>query len=267
MNRRGWEVGNPMVSLLSMGLFSQGDKAQWDCVIRRFQPCITGERVLSMWIRAWDSAPWCNTCANCLPLSTELWGIWVRQQSFEIPLTHWDWGIHLCISKLTTIGSYNGLVRAKPYLNQCWNIVNWTLRNKLQWIFYIEIHTFSFKKIHLKISSRKWHPFCFSLNVLTHINCNAVKLWDNLILKMWIPILVKQHFHTKMVLWFPTEILLVVCRYKMTKIICTWLLIWCLKEFIECSLGAWCPWLQCQPGLLLIRSSLIPWEWLSLMPP
>ena len=27
-----------------------------------------------------------------------------------------------------------------------------------------EIHTFSFNKIHLKISSVKWRPFCLSLN-------------------------------------------------------------------------------------------------------
>ena len=30
----------------------------------------------------------------------------------------------------------------------------------------IEIQTFSFKKMHLKMSSGKWHPFCLSLNVL-----------------------------------------------------------------------------------------------------
>ena len=32
----------------------------------------------------------------------------------------------------------------------------------------IGIHTFSFKKIYLKMSSAKWRPFCLSLNVLTH---------------------------------------------------------------------------------------------------
>ena len=32
----------------------------------------------------------------------------------------------------------------------------------------IEIHTFSFKKIHLKMSSGKWLPFFLGLNVLTH---------------------------------------------------------------------------------------------------
>ena len=43
---------------------------------------------------------------------------------------------HLSISKLTIIGSDNGLSpgwRQSHYLNQCWNIVNCTLRNKLQW--------------------------------------------------------------------------------------------------------------------------------------
>ena len=31
----------------------------------------------------------------------------------------------------------------------------------------IAIETFSFKKMHLKISSAKWRPFCLGLNVLT----------------------------------------------------------------------------------------------------
>ena len=51
------------------------------------------------------------------------------------------------------------------YLNQCWNIVNWTIANKLQWNFH-QIYTFSFKKMHLKLPSGNWRPFCFGLNVL-----------------------------------------------------------------------------------------------------
>ena len=43
------------------------------------------------------------------------------------------------------------------YLNQCWVMLNWTLRNKLQWNFN---KSFSFTKMHLKISSAKWQPFC-----------------------------------------------------------------------------------------------------------
>ena len=43
---------------------------------------------------------------------------------------------HICVGKLTIIGSDNGLSPGPShYLNQCWNIVNSTLRNKLQWNF------------------------------------------------------------------------------------------------------------------------------------
>ena len=55
------------------------------------------------------------------------------------------------------------------YLNQCWDIVNWTLRNKFSENL-IGIHTFSFKKIHLKMSSAKWRPFWLGLNVLNALN-------------------------------------------------------------------------------------------------
>ena len=51
------------------------------------------------------------------------------------------------------------------YLNQCWNIVDWTLGTNFSEML-IEIHTFSFKKIHSKMSSGKWQPFCRGPNVL-----------------------------------------------------------------------------------------------------
>ena len=66
------------------------------------------------------------------------------------------------------------------YLNKCWHIVNWTLRNKLQWNF-IEILRFSFKKMHLKVSSAKWRPFCLSLNVSSHpVTIYIMEIWGNL---------------------------------------------------------------------------------------
>ena len=45
---------------------------------------------------------------------------------------------HICVSKLTIIGSYNGLSELSwsvpsHYLNQWWNIVNLTLWNKFPW--------------------------------------------------------------------------------------------------------------------------------------
>ena len=74
----------------------------------------------------------------------------------------------ICISKLTIIGSDNGL---SPVRRQA---IFWTnarvlligpLGTNLSEVV-IEIHTFSFKKIDLKISSGKWRPFCLSFNVL-----------------------------------------------------------------------------------------------------
>ena len=40
----------------------------------------------------------------------------------------------------------------------------------------IENHTFSFKKMHLKMSSGKWQPFCLCLNVLNHESLNSFQL-------------------------------------------------------------------------------------------
>ena len=51
------------------------------------------------------------------------------------------------------------------YLNQCWNVADWSLGNNSSAIL-IETHTFLFKKMHLKSSSGKWQPFCLSLNVI-----------------------------------------------------------------------------------------------------
>ena len=59
------------------------------------------------------------------------------------------------------------VARSAPshYLNQCWDIINWTLGKKLRSNLN-EIHTFSFQKMHLKMSSGKWRPFCRGLNVI-----------------------------------------------------------------------------------------------------
>ena len=64
---------------------------------------------------------------------------------------------HICISKLTIIGSDNGL---SPGLRQAIILTNaeilliGPLGTKFSEIL-IEIHTFSFKKLHLKMSSGK----------------------------------------------------------------------------------------------------------------
>ena len=77
---------------------------------------------------------------------------------------------HTCVSKLTITGSDNGLAPGR-----CQAII-WTSAGSLsigtlgtQFSEILsEIHTFSFKKIHLKMSSGNWRPFCLGLNVLTY---------------------------------------------------------------------------------------------------
>ena len=76
---------------------------------------------------------------------------------------------HIYVGNLTIIGSDNGL---SPGRRQAiaWTNVGILLIRPLGTKFsemLIEIHTFSFKKIHLKMSSGKWRPFCLGLNVLS----------------------------------------------------------------------------------------------------
>ena len=88
-------------------------------------------------------------------------------------LTHWGRVTHICVGKLTIIGSNNGL---SPGRRQA---IIWTnaatlligpLRTNFSEILS-EIHSFSFKKMHLKMSSGKWRPACLGLNVLIRNSC------------------------------------------------------------------------------------------------
>ena len=85
-----------------------------------------------------------------------------------ITLAHWGRVTHICVSKLTTIGSDNGLSPGRCQaiiLTNAGILLIGSLGTNLSEIL-IEILTFSFKKMHLKISYAKWWPFCLGLNVL-----------------------------------------------------------------------------------------------------
>ena len=85
-------------------------------------------------------------------------------------LTHWGWVTHICVGKLTIIGSDNGLSpgrRQAIIRTNAGILLIGTLGTNFSEILS-EIHTFSFKKMHLKMSSGSWRPFCLGLNVLTH---------------------------------------------------------------------------------------------------
>ena len=82
-------------------------------------------------------------------------------------LTLWGRVMHICVSKLTVIGSDKWLVAwtaPSPYLNQCWNIANWTLGNKLQWNLNQNIYIF-IQENRLKMASilsrPQWVKVCY----------------------------------------------------------------------------------------------------------
>ena len=94
---------------------------------------------------------------------------WVIMSTYYGLLTHWGRVTHICVRNLTIIGSDNGL---PPSRRQAiiWTNAGLLLIGPLGTNFseiLIEIHIFSFKKMHLKMSSGNWRPFCLGLNVLT----------------------------------------------------------------------------------------------------
>ena len=97
---------------------------------------------------------------------------WTPLVTWLPPLTHWGRVTHICVSKLTIIGSDNGLL---PDRRQAiiWTNAGLLLIGPLGTNFseiLIEILTFSFKKMRLKVSSAKRRPFCLGLNVLHTLN-------------------------------------------------------------------------------------------------
>ena len=87
-----------------------------------------------------------------------------------ILLTHWGRVTHICVGKLTNIGSDNGLSpgRCQAII---WTNVGILLTGPFVTNFseiLIEIYKFSFKNMHLKMSSGNWQPFCLGLKVLRY---------------------------------------------------------------------------------------------------
>ena len=93
-------------------------------------------------------------------------------------LIHWDRVTHICVSKLSSIGSDNGL---SPGRRQAivWTNAGILFIGPLETNFseiLIKIHIFSFRKMHLKMSSGKRRPFCLGLRrYLQHIHHIGIK--------------------------------------------------------------------------------------------
>ena len=108
----------------------------------------------------------------------------VKQAMTHVVLTHWGRVTHISVSKQTIISLYNGL---SPGRRQAiiWTNAGILLIGRSGTNFTeitIEIHTFPFKKIHVKMSSAKWQIFCLGLNVLRpwenwlRVECNWITL-------------------------------------------------------------------------------------------
>ena len=118
-------------------------------------------------------------------------------------LTHWGRMTHICTDNLTIIGSDNGL---SPAWRQA---IIWTNAGILligpSGINFSEIviaiHIVPLNKMHLKMLSTKWRPFCLGLNVLwtkicdkkitlfwDYITCNKCK--NKMIMTLWMTFVV-----------------------------------------------------------------------------
>ena len=97
-------------------------------------------------------------------------------------ITHWSPVTHICVSKLAITGSDNGL---SPGWRQTiiWTNAGTLLIGHLGIKFseiLIKVYIFSFKKMHLTMSSGKWRPFCRGLKLSKKINvviCPPLLCW------------------------------------------------------------------------------------------
>ena len=108
--------------------------------------------------------------SNNIQLKHREWLFFCALTSMVVCITHWSRVTHICVSKQSIIGSYNGL---SPGRRQAiiWSNAGILLIGPLGTNFseiLIGIQTFSFKKMHLKMSSAKRRLFRLGLNVINY---------------------------------------------------------------------------------------------------
>ena len=89
--------------------------------------------------------------------------------------------MHICVGKLTTIGSDNGLspgrCQAIKWTNAGMLLIGLLGTNLHEML--IEMQTFSLKEICLKMSSATWRPFCLGFNVVVIAWINCTVRWNS----------------------------------------------------------------------------------------
>ena len=148
---------------VSMGFITQRSQCTLLCNTTPESQSIQLKQVRLMFMHGIHWISYMNislTCLSCIPC-------------MNISLTHWGRVTLICISKLIIIGSDNGLSLGRRQAIIWTNAGIWSmgpLGTNFSEIL-IEIYTFSFKKMHLKMSSAKWRLFGLGLNVLTCLSC------------------------------------------------------------------------------------------------
>ena len=112
-----------------------------------------------------------NPCANLNSTALPCYSI--------IKFTQWGRVTHICVGKPIIIGSVNGL---SPGRRQAiiWTNAGILLIGPLGTNFseiLTGIQIFPFKKVHLKMSSAKWRPFCLGLKALSKLSCGSNHSW------------------------------------------------------------------------------------------
>ena len=139
------------------------DKAHWKPITRSYfyftcqgRCCYHQQNPFFSWKKSYSWWQLKLLADNVLPNSSSS-----MQNKVVIVLTHWGRATHICVGKLTTIDSDNGL---SPGRRQAiiWTIAGILLIGPLGTNFseiLMGIQTFSFKKMHLKMSPAKWRSF------------------------------------------------------------------------------------------------------------
>ena len=115
-------------------------------------------------------------------------------------LTHWGWVTHICVSKLTFIGSDNGLSpgrRQAIIWTNATNIIKLNLRNKLQWNLkrnsYIFIQENAFENVVCEMAAILSRPQCVNKISLKWLHWNVF---------LKVPLMMKQHqFSLQVMAW------------------------------------------------------------------
>ena len=182
-----------------------GPRRDWGLAHRTSALCVSVASVCvcvrGAWTLEWNTPElWARTISVCLfcgwttlhpSTSTVFWCVKSTGKPAKfvfdwitfgfISLTHWGRVTHICVSKLSNIGSDNGL---SPGRRQAiiWTNAGILLIGPFGTNFseiLTEIMTFWFKKMYSKVSSAKWRPFCLDLNVLNYMNYHGVPMRSN----------------------------------------------------------------------------------------